>query len=432
MIIKKFTAKTEDEATKAAKDELGTQAVIMNVRKVKKKGFFSFFKKPLIEVTAAVEEDTDSLVTHVRRPSEKNIRNVTKVPYKPLPKEEEKPRFKDVIPDEPEAPAGKETKDNAIKDEDKAIEEKIDNLHTLIEQQLKNVMENNDDIDDNADKKKDDADREFISFIKLIYNTLINSEVDEKYANELVDEIEKLKKPGVTIDYLISNIYQRLILKFGEPARITSGEDGAKIVFFIGPTGVGKTTTIAKIASQLSVTEKKKVALITTDTYRIKAAEQLRTYADIMEVPFRVAYNEDDVREGLEEFSEYDFILVDTAGYSPKDEEKRMEMKQLLDAAKKISDIEAYLVMSITTKYRDLIAISDLYKEITDYKLIFTKLDETESFGNMLNIKLRTGVEIAYVTNGQDVPDDIEVFNPQSIVRSLLGGEKQEEDKDSK
>ncbi|MBR5376015.1 MAG: flagellar biosynthesis protein FlhF [Lachnospiraceae bacterium] len=428
MIIKKFTAKTEEEATKAAKDELGARSVVMNVRKVKQKGFFSFLKKPLIEVTAAVEEDTDSMVTHVRRPSDNNIRTVTKVPFRNQAKEE-KPKFKDVIPDDeeektaPKAPvsAGREE----AKSEDKAIEEKIDNLHTLIEQQLKNVMENNDETDEDSGKKTDEADREFISFVKLIYNTLINSEVDEKYANELVDEIEKLKKPGVTIDYLISNIYQKLILKFGEPARITPGENGARIIFFIGPTGVGKTTTIAKIASQLAVNDKKKVALITTDTYRIKAAEQLRTYADIMEVPFRIAYNEDDVKENLEEFAEFDYILVDTAGYSPKDEEKRMEMKQLLDSAKKISDIDTYLVMSITTKYRDLISISDLYRQITDYRLIFTKLDETEFFGNMLNIKLHTGVEIAYVTNGQEVPKDIEVFNPQSIVRSLLGGEKQ-------
>ena len=441
MIIKKFTGKTEEEATKAAKEALGAQAVIMNVKKVKQKGFFSFLKKPLIEVTAAVEEERDSLNGRLSRASELNIRSVTKVPMKTEVKPEvktegksaenageKKPVYKDVIPDEkPLKNAGSKAeelkKTPAQTAEEKAIEEKIDNLHTLIEQQLKNVMENSED-EVRSDKKLDESDKEFLSFIKLIYKTLINNEVDEKYANELVGEIEKLKKPGVTIDYLISNIYQRLILKFGEPGKIRPGDGSARIVFFIGPTGVGKTTTIAKIASQYSVTEKKKVALVTTDTYRIKAAEQLRTYADILEVSFRVSYNEDDMNEALSEFKSCDYIFVDTAGYSPKDAEKRKEMKQLLDAAKKISQIEAYLVLSVTTKYRDLMTICDLYKEMTEYKLIFTKLDETETYGNMLNIRRRTDAEIAYVTNGQDVPDDIEVFNPQSIVRSLLGSER--------
>ena len=425
MIIKKFTKKTEEEATKAAKEALGNQAVIMNVRKVKQKGFFSFLKKPLVEVTAAVEEENDPLTAKNGKLPDLNIRTVTKVPVRTETKTAEKPKpvFKDVIPDDEPDEKGKN------KPEDKAIEEKIDNLHTLIEQQLKNVMETS---EDEAIKEKagvDEADKEFVSFIKLIYNTLINNEVDEKYANELVGEIEKLKKPGVTIDYLISNIYQRLILKFGEPGKIAPGADAARVVFFIGPTGVGKTTTIAKIASQFSVNEKKKVALVTTDTYRIKAAEQLRTYADILEVPFRVAYNEDDMNEALKEFKEYDYIFVDTAGYSPKDSEKRQEMKQLLDSAKKVTETEVYLVLSITTKYRDLISICDLYKEMTDYKLIFTKLDETETYGNMLNIRRRTDAEIAYVTDGQDVPDDIEVFNPQSIVRALLGAQKENEDK---
>ena len=333
----------------------------------------------------------------------------------------------DVIPDEkPEVKEEKTGKESA------GIEEKIDNLHTLIEQQLKNVMEPDEKEDEpkHPEKPVSEEDRQIMSFMKLIYNTLVNNEVDEKYANELVDEIEKLKKPGVTIDYLLSNIYQRLILKFGEPGRIHTGEDGARTVFFIGPTGVGKTTTIAKIASQFTVNEKRRVALVTTDTYRIKAAEQLRTYAEILEIPFRVAYNGDDLKGALEEFKDCDFILVDTAGYSPKDKEKRQEMKQLLDEAAKLTPAETYLVLSVTTKYRDLLNISDLYREMADYRLIFTKLDETDAYGNMLNIKLHTGAEIAYITDGQDVPDDIEVFNPQSIVRSLLDGERSESGRD--
>ncbi len=439
MIIKKFTGKTEEEATKAAKEALGAQAVIMNVRKVKQKGFFSFLKKPLIEVTAAVEEEKDALGPRPGRLGELNIRPVTKVPVRTVPKEKEKTKdtYTDVIrEDEEETTASGKSENKARASEktdsrkspqDKGIEEKIDNLHTLIEQQLKTVMENGED-EEKPEKEPEEGDREFLSFIKLMYNTLINNEVDEKYANELVAEMEKLKKPGITIDYLISNIYQRLILKFGETGTIKPGDGSARIVFFIGPTGVGKTTTIAKIASRFSVFEKKKVALVTTDTYRIKAEEQLRSYADIIKVPFRIAYDGDDMKDYLNEFKEYDYVFVDTAGYSPKDAEKRNEMKQLLEEAKKISDIEVYLVLSVTTKYRDLITICDLYAEMTGYKLIFTKLDETDTYGNMLNIRCRTNTEIAYVTIGQEVPKDIEEFNPQSIVRSLLGSERNEEE----
>ncbi|MBQ4243147.1 MAG: flagellar biosynthesis protein FlhF, partial [Lachnospiraceae bacterium] len=160
-----------------------------------------------------------------------------------------------------------------------------------------------------------------------------------------------------------------------------------------------------------------------TDTYRIKAAEQLRTYADIIpDMPFRVVYTADDLKEALGELKEYDFIFVDTAGYSPKDVEKRDEMKHILEAAKEITEIETYLVLSVTTKYRDLLSICDSYKEMGEYKIVFTKLDETSCFGNIYNIRVYTGAEIGYMTDGQEVPDDIETFNPQFIVRSILGG----------
>ena len=196
-------------------------------------------------------------------------------------------------------------------------------------------------------------------------------------------------------------------------------------MFFLGPTGVGKTTTIAKLASRLSVQQKKRVALITTDTYRVKAAEQLRTYADILNVPFKIVYVLDDMRAALEELKNFDFILVDTAGHSPKNDDQIEAQRQFIDVAKEVLKIKVYLVLSATTKYKDLLNIAENYSRIVRYQLIFTKLDETTSLGNMLNLKLKTGSAISYITNGQDVPDDIDVFNPQSIVRILLGGKEE-------
>ncbi|MBQ9567983.1 MAG: flagellar biosynthesis protein FlhF [Lachnospiraceae bacterium] len=443
MIIKKFNGKNEDEALKAARGELGAGAVIMNVKKVKKKGLAGLFSRPYVEVTAAVEEEQDTYTAHTQPAQEpkapaasgstKPLGTLQPVkslqPGQPLQPRSAAPRrtsdisqYKDVLTDEEyeklhpdESQAGESPKRRST--------DKVEDLQSLIEKQIKTVMSEESGEAQRSSEKKESKNKEVMSFIKLIYTTLINNEVDEKYANDLVEEIEKLSKPGVTIDYLLSNIYQKLILRFGVNAGLTASENGPKVIFVLGPTGVGKTTTIAKLASDMAVNQKKKVALLTTDTYRIKAAEQLRTYADIIpDMPFRVVYTADDLKEALGELKEYDFIFVDTAGYSPKDVEKRDEMKHILEAAKEITEIETYLVLSVTTKYRDLLSICDSYKEMGEYKIVFTKLDETSCFGNIYNIRVYTGAEIGYMTDGQEVPDDIETFNPQFIVRSILGG----------
>ena len=191
----------------------------------------------------------------------------------------------------------------------------------------------------------------------------------------------------------------------------------------MGPTGVGKTTTIAKLSSKYVVEEKKKVALLTADTYRIAAAEQLRTYADILEVPFRVIYTVEEFRQACSEsFRDYDYIFVDTAGHSHQNEEQMGDMEKLIESIPENMSYQCFLVLSATTKYRDLLKIARTYKEISNYQLIFTKLDETVSLGNLLNVKMAADTPIAYVTYGQNVPDDIEQFNPQKTVKKLLGG----------
>ena len=215
-----------------------------------------------------------------------------------------------------------------------------------------------------------------------------------------------------------------MILKFGKAAVITPAQKGPKAVFFVGPTGVGKTTTIAKIASKFSVEEGKKVALLTADTYRIAAAEQLRTYANILEVPFRVIYSAEEVEQALADFKDYDFILVDPAGHSHQNGAQKETMSGFIHSLDGVAEKEVFLVLSATTKYRDLISIADTYSSMTEYKLIFTKLDETITLGNLLNLKLHTGASLSYVTCGQNVPDDIENFNPQKTVKQLLGGKR--------
>jgi flagellar biosynthesis protein FlhF len=258
--------------------------------------------------------------------------------------------------------------------------------------------------------------------VRILYSTLIKNEVHEKYVNQILDEVEKFIRPGNNVDLILPNIYQKLILKFGQPKTIELSGKKPNVIFFIGPTGVGKTTTIAKIASKYKVEYNRKVAFITADTYRIAATEQLRVYANILDAPMSIVYSVEEINAAIEKYMDYDLIFVDTAGFSHKNEQQREDTKKLLNGVSEDYRKEVYLVLSATTKYNDLMDIVDIYREISDYKLIFTKLDETSSYGNLLNIKLYADADLSYVTNGQNVPDDIEVFDTQKIVKQLLGG----------
>ena len=197
---------------------------------------------------------------------------------------------------------------------------------------------------------------------------------------------------------------------------------GEVIVITSGKGGVGKTTTIAKIASKFSLEDKCKVAMLTADTYRIAATDQLETYAKILNVPFKVVYTPEEIQTAVKDFEDYDLILVDTAGHSHQNEKQLSDTKKLTDSIEDGEQKEIFLVLSATTKYRDLLRIVDSYKEIPGYKLIFTKLDETTYYGNILNVRMYTDADLSYLTCGQNVPDDIEKIDSQKIVKQLLGG----------
>ena len=410
MIIKKYVGKTEEEATEQAQKELGSNVVVLNVRSTKAKGFFSFLKPQLKEVTVALEEESEKTVA--AKAEDQRIRAAVSAVNQVVGDSDKREQPK------PEEAAQPKSGSNAI-------EKKLDSLQSLIEQQIMQTEpEIVKDKQEEASKEDSAKDQEIIKFMRLLYNTMIDNEVNEKYANQIIEEMEKSNKPGMPFDYALANTYQKMILKFGQTEVITPAKEGPKVVFFIGPTGVGKTTTIAKIASLFSVNEKKKVALLTADTYRIAAAEQLRTYANILEVPFRIIYTVEEIEQALTDFKNFDYIMVDTAGHSHQNEVQRENMNAFIHSVDGLAEKEVFLVLSATTKYRDLISIADTYSAMTTYKLIFTKLDETITLGNLLNLRLHTGAVISYVTDGQNVPDDIAQFNPQKTVKQLLGGRK--------
>lgn len=413
MIIKKFQAKTENDAVEIAKKELGSGVVIMNVKNVKKKGFLGLFGGQVVEVTVAMEEESErQLQSVVARPVSPVAEQQTPPPMtalEQLAKAQEKViQQRQVI---------QETERQMNQSVNNVLEEKLDSLENLLKQRLDSVEK-----EEVKEPAVEEETSEQMRFMKLLYNTMIDNEVDEKYANMLIEEAEKNAKPNMPFDYCLTNIYQKMILRFGQPKKITPAEEGPKVVFFLGPTGVGKTTTIAKVASKICVEEKKRIALLTTDTYRIAAAEQLRTYANILEVPFRIIYSPSEIENAYHEFENFDYIFVDTAGHSHQNEEQKLNSSIMIHSLDELTKPEMYLVLSATTKYRDLISIADAYSEMTDYTLIFTKLDETTSLGNLLNLRFHTGADLSYVTYGQNVPEDIDSFNPQNTVKQILGG----------
>lgn len=412
MIIKKFNAQTEKEAILMAKEELGPDAIVMNVKTIKPRGIFSIFKKSKVELTAAID---DNIV-------EKKV-EFTK--HSTI----EETKSSDFV-------KGFAKSNNYSEDAQNAIEEKINNIAKLLEQQMTSVKEDvsSKTVDtlpsqrikdiETVDKTVSIDAEESVNIdnkvVELIKEQLIDNEVLEKYADSIIQEFAS-ESGSVPIDNILSKVYQKIVLKLGEIKPLKAGESKPKIVFFVGNTGVGKTTTMAKLASKYMLDEKKSIAMVSVDTYRIAAIEQIKTYANILNAPMEVVYTPDEMKNAVEKHKNCDFIFVDTAGRSHRNDEQKKDLQEII-ASVNDYEKEVYLVVSATVKYNDLKSISKTYEDMFPYKLIFTKLDETRGWGNILNLKLDTGKDLSYVTWGQNVPDDIGTVNPQIIAKKLLGG----------
>jgi len=413
MVIKKFKAPTEKEAILLAKEELGPNAIVMNVKTIKPAGLFKLFKKSRVELTAAIDDISSDKVEKSSDSRESSI-------------ESEKYRFGMGFDD------GKLSSDDKTSDEaQNAIEEKINSIAKLLEQQMlatktasteESKEENN---KDNSNEKTEESNstkevKTPNKVLDLVRNQLLENEVKEKYVNAIIDELDA-DNPNQPIDNILASVYQKIVLKLGEIEALKAGESKPKIVFFVGNTGVGKTTTLAKLASKCILEDKLRVAILSVDTYRIAAIEQTKTFANILNTPFEVVYTPEDMQKNIEKYKEYDLILVDTAGRSHRDENQKKDLQAIVDCVKDYEK-EIYLVVSVTVKYKDLLNMAEVYNKLFDYKLIFTKIDETKGLGSILNLKLDMDKTLSYVTWGQKVPDDIGLVNPQIIAKKLLGG----------
>jgi len=402
--VKRYVGETAQEALQKVKSDLGRDAIILNTRKIRKKGLMGFFAKPLIEVVATIDSDISL--------------------------------------------NGKSNKLQDIKPSAQHVRDEYDNVgNNFIKELNENMQVHKNTSKDNAKQQNHNEDKELIQqdfmelknmiskvydavkvdyeniklsdIVKKYLKTLEDYEVDKVIVNEIKEKlIETLDGEKQQSDAIVRNTIYNVLGKYmKEPEPFTFTKD-KKVIIVIGPTGVGKTTTIAKLAANMVLTEKKKVGLITSDTYRIAAVEQLKTYSEIIGVPLSIIYTPGEILNAIENYKEKELILVDTAGRSHKDKYQLMELKTLIKSS---IDYEVYLVMSATTKFSDCIEIIKSYSFLDDYKLLFTKLDETSAFGVILNVAYITKKPISYITTGQSVPDDIEIADNGKIINCLLG-----------
>jgi flagellar biosynthesis protein FlhF len=256
-----------------------------------------------------------------------------------------------------------------------------------------------------------------------LYTELVGSGLEEALALEFVFALKRETMPGEISDPALcrARLVKMVEDEFEAADSIAATPGQRRVVALIGPTGVGKTTTIAKLAANLKLRDGVRMGLVTVDTYRIAAVEQLRTYAEIIDLPMKVVTTSMEMRRALDEFSDMDLVLIDTAGRSPRDELQIGELKSLLADAKVD---EVHLVLSLTAGLEFLTATVEHFSSVGTSSLVLTKLDEAQELGVMLNLARRVGLPVSYLTTGQDVPDDIEPAETQRMARLVLGQDR--------
>ncbi|OJV64674.1 MAG: flagellar biosynthesis protein FlhF [Clostridiales bacterium 38-18] len=393
MKVKRYIVNDMNEAMIKIKSELGIDAVILNTRKIKAGGFFKFFKKPLLEVVAAVDEPV--VTKPIQRPKRETDREAVV-------------REPEIIAEKPLVNQADKLTESMQKNDNNELQE----LKLMVSDLIKKV----ETIEHMSPQKTVSAEEKYIEF-------LTGLDIQESIAKKIIEIVQRQINIHEKNHDTILNAMKVIAREYlGEIKTIdTDMLNKPNVYIFLGPTGVGKTTTLAKIAARLSLIDNKKIGLITADTYRIAAVEQLKTYSEILGIPLEVIYEASELHDAIEKFKDKDYILIDTAGRSHKSKELKSDYDDLV---KYLDDYKIFLVMSMTTSFKDMKSIIDSYNFLKEYRLLFTKLDESSNFGNILNLKVLTGKPLSYFTIGQSVPDDIEVADKERIIQYIFDQHK--------
>lgn len=365
MNMKKYTADTMVEAMQKVRADFGDHAIILSSNVVESKGFFGLFKKKSVEVVAGY--------------------------------------------DTPKQPSTRlNTRESLQADETSETTKQLKN--EMVE--MKKLLES---MKYAPPVELSQFPDELQTMLRYLKKQGIADEVITEIGNSMFTYMKETKQ-DLTIDMQLEHVktfFKEQIEAF--PFGGISFEK--KYINVLGPTGVGKTTTIAKIAARTLLEKKKKVGFITTDTYRIAAIEQLRTYANLLQAPVEVVYSPSDFKAAIDKFAHLDYVFIDTAGRNYKESKFVEDLKEIVDFT---LDMETFLVLSMTSKEEDMRVIIEQFKAFQIEKFIFTKMDETNSIGSLFNLMNEYHSGVAYYTNGQEVPEDLEEATVGNVIDLLL------------
>jgi flagellar biosynthesis protein FlhF len=376
--VMKYVAPTMNDAMKKVRNELGEDAVILNSKVMDSGGVFGLFKKRLVEVIAAIDPGIENEKAEMKR-------------LRSQPDASKSVSFK-----QDEHRKQQLTSENSVQQELKELKKMIASFTSS-----------------SQFERYDSSIREILLHLQI-------QGINESLLLQAGDHLQGYFKSSGQKGTEILLIEAKRFLKDAVSEVNMSGMSyKKKYINVIGPTGVGKTTTLAKLAAEAVIEKRMKIGFITTDTYRIAAIEQLKTYAGLLNVPVEVVYKLEDYKKAIHKFRDFDHVFIDTAGRNFREKKFVDDLHKVIDFER---DMETFLVLSLTGKEDDMKEIITQFSAIEINAFIFTKLDETSTYGSMVNILKETKTGIAYITTGQDVPEDITEVDADYISELLLKG----------
>lgn len=431
MRVKRYVVDSMPDALEKIRIDLGKDAIILNSKPIRTGGLFGLFTKQRIEVVAAVDDkgaeraasaspasqpDPSALPQTGSYAAKQAYQKAATVTAGQATAESEPPGIDTRLTHEatadsarqaasrPDHSQAKRAPSMAAAADSKQLADEVRDMRQVFDKLLVNGLSS-----------------QLPPAIQAVQAHLVRQEVAEEVTADIIRQVllhgepsaqwteEEAKRAAARI------IAERVEQASPMPSRI---ESGVRYAFFFGPTGVGKTTTIAKLAADSMLKDKRRIGFITADTYRIAAVEQLKTYANILNVPLEVIFSPKEIVQAKERLSGCDLIFVDTAGRNFRNDEYVQGIRELL---RHDADCLNFLVLSLTAKYSDIKAIIRNFDDVPVSRVIFTKADETEAYGAMLNVAYETGLPFSYITTGQNVPDDIVAATPALVANMIMG-----------